>query len=173
MPLFKVPYQFITELPQRAVQQLQRDFQEIERALNARAGGVVMREEITSSVVLNTSPTDLGLSFDFEILPGRRYRLYAHFGVSASAEASGFPGMVTGRLYVDSDVVDKSDFYTNTLYLSNTSNMHLEYVTTDALTPGTYTFSTDAEYKDAEFGGSVTASATRPAYLVLEDIGAA
>lgn len=40
---FKLPYQYIAELPRRAVEQLQRNFSELERTLNRRVGCEVRR----------------------------------------------------------------------------------------------------------------------------------
>ena len=114
------------------------------------------------------------LSITFTTIAGRRYRCSANFGVSIGESNSGpsYAGLVETQLVLDGNQVDYDHVMGNHLYLGNSDKAYLEYVTLTAPTAASHTWKVQARYTDSLDPGVILASAIRPAYIVLEDIGA-
>lgn len=136
--------------------------------------GIVASNSRTTNLGLTTSMADVtGLSVTFTTVAGRRYRCSSNMKLNIYESNSGasYAGIVETQLLMDANVVDFDHIMGNQLYLGNNDKSYLEYVTLTAPTAASHTWKVQARYTDSTAPGSILASATQPAYIILEDIG--
>lgn len=125
--------------------------------------GTVGYAEVTASQdIAGTSSTDLtGLTVTFTAPASRRYRISsqvrAKFGVTTEA----FLSILEGATFLNT-VVDDND---------NRATLHCQAIVTPSA--GSHTYKLALQFGSADSDNGLFASATAPAFILVEDIGAA
>jgi len=144
-------------------------------ALETAGRGVVATASRTTNFVLQSGSLGdvTSLSITFTTVANRRYRCSANFGVYHwNPTDPPYPALIEVALLFDGTQVDRDWNMSNPFYLSNADKCYLEHVTLTAPTAASHTWKVQGRYTDATQASEITASTARPAYIILEDIGA-